>query len=415
MARRQRDRLTDKSIRAATGKKPRPGMWADGLGLYLAVADSGSASWLYRYKFNKRPREMGIGSLDDVTLKEARELADAARRKARGGIDPLEEKRAAKLAASLDRATSMTFKECADAYIKAHAAGWSNAQHAAQWPSSLERHVYPVIGSLPVSAIALAQVMKVLESIWTTRPETASRVRGRIESILDWAAVRGYRTGENPARWRGHLESLLPKKTKIRAVQHLAALPYSEIADFMVKLRDRDGVIARALEFAILMAARTSEIIGARWDEIDLRNRMWVVPANRMKARREHRVPLSDAALAIVQAQAELRQNEFVFPGRQGGALGEDRMLLLAKEIASQQVTGHGFRSSFRDWAAERSSFPSEVAEMALGHVVGAAVERAYRRGDLFEKRRQLAEAWARYCATPQGAGSIVPIRGVAK
>jgi integrase len=316
----------------------------------------------------------------------------------------------------------MTFRECALAYIQSHRAGWSNAEHSKQWPTSLERYAYPAIGDLPIDAIDLGLVLKVVEPIWSTRPETASRVRGRIESILDWATVRGYRTGENPARWRGHLESLLPTPAKAKRAarsvngrsEHHVALPYAEIAAFMVALRQQKGIAARALELAILTAARAGEILGARWDEIDRANRLWAIPGDRMKARKEHRVPLSDAAMAIIDKMAEIRQADLVFPGRYGRGMAAVGMLAVARKTAGARVTTHGFRSTFRDWAAERSSFPHEVAEMALGHTVGDAVERAYRRGDLFEKRRQLAEAWARYCSTPQTAGAVVPIRKTA-
>jgi integrase len=350
MARRLRDRLTAAFIASATRPKaPKPGMHNDGVWLYLAVSDSGSASWLFRFKIEKKPRQMGLGSLDEVTLAQARELADDARRRVREGVDPLEERRAAKLSARIERARAMTFKQAAEAYIAAHRAGWTNAKHSNQWPQSLDAYAFPIIGDLPVATVDLPLVMKVIEPLWSTKPETASRVRGRIEVILDWATVRGYRQGENPARWRGHLESLLPKKTKVRAVEHLAALPYSEVAAFMAQLRGQEGIAARALEFTILTAALAGEVVGAGWDEFDMARRIWVVPASRMKARKEHRVPLSDAAMAILERMAELRQNNFVFPGRFGGVLAADTMLVLAKRLARQPVTSHGFRSTFRD------------------------------------------------------------------
>jgi integrase len=257
--------------------------------------------------------------------------------------------------------------------------------------------------------------MNAIEPIWTTKPETASRVRGRIESILDWAAARGYRQGENPARWRGHLENLLPKKNKVRRVEHLAALPYREIGMFMAELRGQEGAAARALEFAILTSARTGEVMGARWDEINLADRMWTIPAERMKAGKEHRVPLADAAMAIVEKMAAIRSGEFVFPGGKAGRpLSNMAFLMLLRRIGRNDLTVHGFRSSFRDWAAERTGFPAEVAEMALAHAVSDKVEAAYRRGDLFQKRRQLAEAWAKFCATPALAEKVVPIRATA-
>ena len=254
--------------------------------------------------------------------------------------------------------------------------------------------------------------LKGVEPIWTTKPETASRVRGRIESILDWATARGYRAGENPARWRGHLENLLPKKTKVRRVEHHASLPYSEISTFVAELRTQEGIAAHALEFAILTAARTGEVIGARWDEINIAQGLWMVPAERMKAGKEHRVPLSDTALAILERLRETREGNFVFPGsRAGRPISNMAMLMLLRRMGRGDLTAHGFRSSFRDWAAERTTFPAEVAEMALAHTVSDKVEAAYRRGDLFQKRRQLADAWARFCDTAPAAGQVVPIR----
>lgn len=412
MARRQRDRLSQAFINSATrASKPKPGMWNDGLGLYLAVADSGSASWVYRYKIDRRPRQMGLGSLDDVGLASARELADAARKKAHAGIDPLAERKAAKLATRVDRAKVMTFRQCAEAYIAAHQAGWRSAKHAQQWPHTLERFAYPVIGDLPVAEIDLHLVLKIIEPIWATKTVTASRVRGRIEAVLAWATTRGLRQGDNPAAWRGRLDTLLPRKEKVAPVEHHEALSYGQIGAFMARLRQEDGGVARALEFMILTATRTSETRLARWSEINLAERLWTVPAERMKMGKEHRVPLSDRAMEILAAQADLRQNDYVFAGRHSAALADNLMLQLAKKLSGSNVTAHGFRSSFRDWAAERSSFPHEVCEMALGHVVGDAVERAYRRGDLLQKRHQLAEAWARYCSTPAAEGRVVPIR----
>jgi integrase len=386
-------------------------MHNDGLGLYLCVADSGSASWLFRFKIDKKPRQMGLGSLDEVTLAQARELADNARRRAREGFDPLEERRAAKLSARADRTRAMTFKQAAEAYIAAHRAGWTNAKHSNQWPQSLDAYVFPIIGDLHVAAVDLSLVLKVIEPIWPTKTATANRVRGRIEAVLDWATTRGLRHGDNPARWRGHLENVLPRKTKVAPVEHHEALAYAQIGAFMAELRRQENSAAPALEFMILTATRTSEARLARWNEFALPARIWTIPPQRMKSAREHRIPLSARAMEILERMAAVSQNAFVFPGRQGGALADNGMLLLAKKIGGPRMTGHGFRSTFRDWCAERSSFPHEVAEMALGHAVGDAVERAYRRGDLFEKRRQLADAWARYCATPPAEGRVVPIR----
>jgi integrase len=391
-----------------------PGYYGAGQvpGLYLCIAKGGSKSWIYRYQIAGRRRDMGIGSTATFTLAEARDKAFELRRGVARGVDPIDTKRQGRAAAGLDAAKAMTFRQAADAYITAHRAGWRSAKHAEAWPQSLDAFVYPTLGNLPVAAIDVGLVMKALEPIWTAKPETASRVRGRIESVLDWATARGYRKGENPARWRGHLENLLPKRSKVARVEHHAALPYPEIGAFMAELRQESGVPARALEFAILTAARTGQVIGAKWSEINLAERLWIIPAERMKASKEHRVPLSDAAVAIVKAMAEIRQGNFVFPGiKAGRGLGERTVLKLIERMR-RGVTVHGFRSSFRDWAAERTAFPAEVAEMALAHAVGSKVEAAYRRGDLFDKRRQLADSWARFCDAPPVTGEVVvPIR----
>jgi integrase len=296
----------------------------------------------------------------------------------------------------------MTFKACAEAYMAAHQAGWRNPKHRGQWTATLTTYVYPHFGDLPVQVIDVGLVMKAVEPIWTEKPETASRVRGRIEAVLDWATARGYREGENPARWRGHLQNLLAPRSKVRRVEHYAALPYSKIGGFMAELHRQEGVAARALEFAILTTARTGEVIGAHWDEIDIARRLWTVSADRMKAGREHRVPLSDRAVEIIAEMKKHRLDgqEFVFTGARGGPLSNMALLMTLRRMGYAALTTHGFRSTFRDWAAERSEFPAEVAEMALAHVVGDKVEAAYRRGDLFEKRRQIMEAWCRFCST---------------
>lgn len=395
------------------------GMVADGGGLYLQVSPGGAKSWVYRYQVAGRRRDMGLGSADDVSLAQARERARAARQQVKQGSDPIDQRRQERIAKALDAAKGMTFRQCAEAYIASHRAGWRNDKHAAQWPATLSTYAYPIMGGLPVQAIDTGLVMKVLEqsaggegkpaaSLWTAKPETASRVRGRIESVLDWAAARAYRQGQNPARWRGHLENLLPRPSKVRRVEHHAALPYAELAGFMADLRQQDGVSARALEFAILTAARTGEVIGATWQEIDMEARLWTVPAERMKAGREHRVPLSDAALAILHAMAEVRQGEFVFPGAKAGRpLSNMAFLMLLRRMERDDLTAHGFRSAFSDWCAEQTSFPSEVREMALAHAVGDKVEAAYRRGDLFEKRREVMAAWGRYAG---GGASVVSL-----
>lgn len=404
-------RLTVATVKALAAKRTL-GKHADGDGLYLVVTPTGTVSWSFRYMLNGRPREMGLGPLRDIGLSHARQLALQARGLKRQGADPIEARKAQRQGAAVVAAKAMSFRACARAYIQAHQSSWKNALHTRQWPASLERFVYPVFGDLPVGAIDVGLVLKAIEPIWTTTPETASRVRGRIEAVLDWAAARGYRSGDNPARWRGHLENLLPRRNKRRDVVHLAALPYSEIAPFMAELLQQADISARALEFAILAASRSGEVLGARWAEINVAERLWTIPGSRMKSGREHRVPLSDAALAIVEQMAAIRTNEFVFPGSKRPAIGGDAMRRMLKQLGRTDLTVHGFRSSFSDWCAEQTNFPAEVREMALAHAVGDKVEAAYRRGDLFEKRRRLAEAWAQYCSAPIVTGEIVPIRG---
>src|SRR5262249_7713188 len=311
------------------------------------------------------------------------------------------EQRSAKL---VEQARVVTFKQCAETYIAAHEAGWRNPKHRQQWRNTLETYVYPVIGDLPVQDIDTPLVLKVLEPIWQDKTATASRIRCRIEIILDWAKFREYRSGENPARWRGHLQLALARPEKIAPHQHHAALPYTAIGELTADLRSRDSTSARCLEFLILTAARTGEVIGATWDEIDLAAKIWTVPAGRMKSNREHRVPLSDRAITILHAVQQRRENDFVFPGRSGGL--SNMSLLAMLRTLGRSVTAHGFRASFRTWAAEQTNFPREVAEQALAHVIGDKVEAAYRRGDLFEKRRRLMQAWAEFCgkASPSGA-----------
>jgi integrase len=410
-------RTVGKLSAAAVKNATRRGYYSDGGGLYLQVGAGGSKSWVFRYKAAGKLHEMGLGALHTVGLAEARTKARQNRGHRLDGLDPLAVKSATRLQAKLDAAKTMTFAACAEGYINAHRAAWRNEKHRDQWPNTLATYVNPVFGGLPVQAIDTALVMKAIEPVWNEKPETASRVRGRIEAILDWATARGYRAGENPARWRGHLDKLLPKPSKAKAAarrengrgEHHAALPYREIGAFMVELRQQQGVGARALEFAILTAARTGEVIGAPWDEINMAERLWAVPADRMKGGREHRVPLSDAALAILKEMAKVREGNFVFPGgRAGQPLSNMAMLMAQRRMGRGDLTAHGFRSSFRDWAAERTGFPAEVAEMALAHTVGDKVEAAYRRGDLFQKRRQIMDAWAKFCATAPAAGGKV-------
>jgi integrase len=397
-------------------KQREAGLYPDGEGLYLQVTtgadEAPRKSWLFRFHMRgRRERRMGLGSVADVTLQQAREKASEARKLCQSGVDPIEARKAKRAASALAGAKSMTFDQCAKAYATSHRAGWRNAKHAAQWTSTLDSYASPVFGKLPVQEIDIGLVMKALEPIWTKKPETASRVRGRIEAVLNWARVRGYRTGENPAQWRGHLDHLLPARSKLRKVKHHAALPYGEIGAFMLTLREHDAIAARALEFAILTAARTSETIRARRSEIDFNNKIWTIPAARMKSNREHRVPLTDAALAILTKMSSVRQNEFVFRGERGPALSSTAFLVLLRRVGRDDVTAHGFRSTFRTWAAECTNFPREVVEAALAHVVSDKVEAAYQRGDFFEKRRRLMDAWAAYCDQPSSVGEVVPFK----
>jgi integrase len=390
----------------------KPGTVSDGDGLYLQVAKAGSKSWIMRYQRGGRRRELGLGGFPAVPLAEARERAIEVRRQLAAGTDPIEARRAERAKAATETAKAITFEECARRYITAHKAGWRSPKSLIAWESTLIAYVYPHFGAVPVEAIDVGVVLNALEPIWTAKSETASRVRGRIESIIDWAKARGYRTGENPARWRGHLDQLLAPPRKVRRVAHLAALDYRDVAAFMAELREQGGIGARALEFAILTAGRTGEVIGARWSEINVADKLWTIPAGRMKAGKEHRVPLSDAAMAVLDRIREVRlSSEFVFGASERRAISNMSMLMLLRRMGRGDLTVHGFRSTFRDWAAEMTAFPHEVAEMALSHTVTDKVERAYRRGDLFQKRRALAEAWAAYCARPLAPAEILPIR----
>lgn len=416
---RQRDRLTALKV----DRLKALGLHADGGGLYLQIKAAGARSWIFRYRTGGRttPRDMGLGSAADVSLADARRKADSYRDALRDGIDPIDARKRADAAAVMDAAKAIRFKDCATAYIASQKDGWRNTKHAAQWTATLEAYAYPIIGKLPVADIGIEHVLKVLEqtcddvkgkpTLWKGKTETASRVRGRIESVLDWAAARKYRGSENPARWRGNLDKLLPKKSKVRRVTHHAALPYAEVGAFVRDLQGKDGFAARALEFLILTTARTGEVTGARWGEIDLEGQLWTVPADRIKGGKMHRVPLSPRAVAILKELGRGADDAFVFPGgKDGKPLSENALLALLKRMERDDLTSHGFRSTFRDWAAEQTNYPREAAEMALAHVVSDKVEAAYRRGDLFEKRRRLMEDWANYCGTVAKAGSVIPM-----
>ncbi len=393
----------------AVEKAKRPGYYADGGNLYLQVSPALTKSWIFRYTRQGRSHEMGLGSGSVFSLAEARGKALDARRLLGEGVDPISAREGHRTRERLEKASTLTFAKCAEKYIAAHRAGWRNPKHIGQWENTLETYAGPIIGQLAVKDVDTPLVLRVLEPIWTKKAETATRLRGRIERILDWARVMGYRAGENPARWRGHLDKLLPAALNRKNRTHLAALPYDEIGAFMVKLRAREGIAARALEFAILTAARTGEVIGARSDEIDLEKALWTVPAARMKAGREHRVPLSPRALEIARAQPE---GLFLFAGgKEKQGLSDMALLEVLRRMGRDGLTVHGFRSTFRDWASERTSYPREVCEMALAHAISDKVEAAYRRGDLFEKRRKLMLDWEKFCELPKVSGKAMPIK----
>ncbi len=395
------------------------GKHSDGGNLYLQVSESVrrdnsvaiTKSWLFRYARFGKDTWLGLGPFPDVSLKAAREFARDERTKLRAGIDPLTDKRTRRRSAQFVEASMKTFSDCADAYIDSHAPEWRNPKHTEQWRNTLANIAGPVFGHLPVNEVDTALVMRCLEPIWNTKTETASRLRGRIESVLSWATVHGYRVGDNPARWRGHLKELLPSPNKVSGVTHHPALPYTEIGTFLAQLRKEEGVASRALEFTILAAARTIEVIGAHWSEFDLEAKTWTVPPERMKAKREHRVPLSSTANKLISGM-EGYSKDYVFPGhKRGSHLSNGGMLAVLKRMERTEITVHGFRSTFRDWCAEMTAYPSEVAEMALAHTLRDKTEAAYRRGDLFDKRRKLMNEWARYCDKVQGKARVTPIR----
>jgi integrase len=407
-------RLTAREV--AHAKPPadrRALMLPDGGNLYLQVTrdrthpDRIHRSWVFRYELDGRRHDLGIGPAPDpVDLAGARERAKALRLQLLDGIDPLAARQQVTRDRLAQRATAeraITFRECAKRCIASHEDGWTNAKHRAQWTQSLEQYAHPTLGDLAVDDITTAHVVKTLEPIWRTVPVTASRVRARIERVLAWAAVRGFRSGDsNPARWRGHLAELFPGKGKVRTVEHFAAMPFADVPGFIGELRQRDSLSARALEFLILTAARSGEITGATWHEVDLTTKTWTIPARRMKAKKEHRVPLSDRAVAILSALP--RKDAHIFP------IERHALLDLLQQMRSGP-TVHGFRSSFRDWCAERTNVANHVVEAALAHAIGNKVEAAYRRTDLFEKRRRLMADWAAWCARPVPTGAtVVPL-----
>ena len=390
--------------------------------LALQVLGTGAKTWILRFTIGGSRRDMGLGGYPGVTLAQAREAAREARAKVRRGIDPIEEQRAIVSALKASIASAVTFEACAENYIKAQEPGWKGDRSAKQWRGSLKNYAFPVMGSLLVRDVDVPHVLAAIEPIWNSKTETATRVRNRIELVLDYAIARKYRAGLNPARWRGHLDKILPNPSKVSKVKHYPALPVGDIGAFMARLRDAVGMGARALEFGILTAARTSEVRGAAWAEFDLRDKAWTIPADRMKGGKEHRVPLSDAALALLDSLPRIAGNELVFPAPRGGQLSDATVAAVIDRANAadagrwkdptdgRQVVPHGFRSTFRDWAAERTNYPNEVAEMALAHTIGNKVEAAYRRGELFAKRRLMMEDWAVHCGEVETMGSVIPL-----
>jgi len=394
-------------------REKRPGRYRDNhiRGLYLQVGPTGGKSWLLRFERDGRERWHGLGPLDVVDLKTARERARAARLLLLDGIDPIDHRKAEKARRAAATAKLLTFREAAEAYRDQHETKWKNPKHRQQFINTLRQYAFPVLGNMAVADIGVPEILRAIEPHWLTKTETMSRVRGRIESVLDWSTVRGYRTGDNPARWKGHLSEVLPARGQVAKVEHHPALPHRDIPSFMAELRQREGVAARALEFAILSAARTGEVIGARGDEIS-EDKTWLIPAGRMKGGREHRVPLSERAIALLRALPTEKGNEHLFIGSQAGSgLSNMSMTAVLRRMNRGDITVHGFRSTFRDWASETTNFPNHVVEMALAHVIENKAEAAYRRGDLLAKRRQLAEAWSKYCTSPPPAGAVLPMR----
>jgi len=380
---------------AGVEKQQKPGRYGDGGGLWLQVTKAGTKSWLFRYMIEGRAREMGLGALHTVSLKKARAKAQRCRELLDEDVDPLEDRERQRAA----QQKSKTFEDCTRAYLEAHESKWSNDKHRWQWENTLRRFAFPVIGKLPVSEINVHHVERILKPIWQTKTETAVRTRGRIEAVLAWAKVKKYCDGENPATWTNNLDKLLPAPSEIRKVENLAAMPYADVPEFIARLRQREGIASRALEFTILTAARTTETIGAQWAEIDLYAKTWTVPAERMKAGKEHVVPLPDRAVEILREMESVKSSEWVFPGwRRGEPLSNMAMLsAIKKGMGIKGITVHGFRSTFRDWVADKTDFPREVAEHALAHKLPDKVEAAYQRSTLIDKRRELMAAWAEY------------------
>ena len=380
-----------------------PGLWAVGgvSGLYLHVNARGARSWILRVVVGDKRRDMGLGGYPDIGVADARQKAREARLKIEQGIDPILLRKQAKSELMALQATDKTFEQAAGEYIKIHADSWSNDKHRKQWESTLAAYAFPVVGKLSLRDIRQEHILKILEPIWTTKTETATRVRGRMESILDWAKVKGLRSGENPAAWKGHLDHMLPAPTRLKKVEHLTAVPVREMPDFMIKLRQAAGTAAQALEFLILTAARSGEVRGITWQEVSLEDALWIVPAERMKMKREHRVPLSDRAVSILKSQPRIDENPLVFPAPRGSQMSDATMSAVLKRMGVH-ATVHGFRSSFRDWCGDYTNYPRDLAEQCLAHGADDPVEAAYRRGDALERRREIMNEWSKFVAGHQ-------------
>ncbi len=406
----QRNRLTALKVQGII-KRGERGFYNDGAGLHLQISKWGTPSWVYRYTYRGTTRWMGLGSADDFTLAKAREQCGEQREKLKAKKDPLAERDEERLQARMEKARRCTFDEACDRFIAAHEPSWKNPRHRQQWHNSLQTYVRPILGHMPVSEIETGDVMRCLEPIWKTKTETASRVRGRIEKVMDWAKAHGYRDGENPAAWKGHLANLLPAKGKITKVQHHAAMPYAQVPGFMATLRNAQSVSARALEFTVLTGCRTSEVIDAKVHEFDLNKRVWEIPAARMKSGSPHTVPLTPRMVEILQDVANRHDRDYAFVNPQTGRNLSNMAMAEFLKAISPNVTVHGFRSSLRDWLAEQTSFSHDLCEMALAHAVKDGTVKAYKRSDLLEKRRALMGAWDQYCGTPRPACDVVPLR----
>jgi integrase len=387
----------------------KPGRVHDGGGLYLQVTPTGGKSWVFRYALHGRRPEMGLGTYPEISLAAARRVAFEARSQVKAGQDPIAARDAERARQRLASARGLTFDQAAKQFLEGHGGSWRNKKHRQQWHNTLSAYASPIIGATSVADLTTADVTRVLDQIWKTRPETASRLRARIERILDWAKVRGYRTGENPARWRGHLDNVYPARSEARPVAHHAAVAIDDLPATYAALCQSAGTAALALRFAILTAARAGEVTGATWAEIDLQGKVWTIPASRMKAGREHRVPLSSEAVKILDARRGAMSGDLVFPSwRNGRPLAPSSLLKALRDAGRGSATVHGFRSTFRDWTAERTDTPRDVAEMALAHTIENKAEAAYRRGDMMIKRALLMERWATFTTTPHVQAEVV-------